>query len=381
MKPAESTVDVTVVQMDSSVSGTAADITWGAAGSVEVTVTPSTATGTVELYDGTTLLGDAELDGGGATIAIEAGALAVGDHTLTLKYLGDDDHDASESTVDVTVVKASSTVSGTAADITWGRAGSVSVTVTPAAATGTVELYNGSTRLGQAAVSNGSVTIPVAAQSLAVGNHTLTLTYLGNGQYKPSSSDVAVKVVKAATTVSGTGTSLQWAKAGSVAVTVAPTVATGTVELYDGATKLGQATLSGGSASIPLAARSLEVGSHTLVVKYVGSATHAASQGTVGVTVTKAKPKVNVAKPEAIKAGEKAKIKVTVVPDGYDATGQVRIVLKGAGETIVVKEAVVDGKAVARVEGPRGRQLRVTATYLGDEHTLRGEDDTRLRVK
>ncbi len=45
-------VSVTDTRADSTVSGTAADITWGDAGSVDVTVTPSTATGTVELYDG-----------------------------------------------------------------------------------------------------------------------------------------------------------------------------------------------------------------------------------------------------------------------------------------------------------------------------------------
>ena len=73
----------------------------------------------------------------------------MGTHSLTLKYLGDGNHAADEGTVSVTVVKASSSVSGTAADITWGHAGSVSVTVTPSAATGTVELYDGATKLGE----------------------------------------------------------------------------------------------------------------------------------------------------------------------------------------------------------------------------------------
>ena len=85
---------------------------------------------------------------------------------------------------------------------------------------------------------------------------------------------------------------------------------TGTVELYDGTTRVGTATLAGGAASVALPAKSLEVGSNTLVVKYLGSSTHAASQGTVTVTVTKAKPKVKVDKPKKIRAGEKAKIKV-----------------------------------------------------------------------
>jgi 5'-nucleotidase len=277
------------------------------------------------------------------------------------------------------VVKASSSVSGTAADITWGQAGSVSVTVTPAAAGGKVELYDGATKLGEGTLSNGASSIAIAAQALSVGGHSLTLKYLGDGQYKASEGTVSVTVAKAPTTVSGTATTIQWTKAGSVPVTVAPAAATGTVELYDGATKLGTATLSGGSAGIALAAKSLEVGTHALTVKYLGSATHAASQGTVTVTITKAKPKVTVAKPQAIKSGTKARIKVAL---GADVTGKVGIVLKKVGGTfkIQVTRKIVDGKVVAKVKVPKRGKFRVKVKYLGDERTRAGLASTHLWV-
>ena len=184
-----------------------------------------------------------------------------------------------------------------------------------------------------------------------------------------------------ATTVTGTDTEVQWARPGSVAVTVAPAAATGTVELYDGAAKLGTATVTSGSATIPLAAKALEVGTHALVVKYLGSPTHAASQGTVAVTVTKAKPKVRVAKPKPVKAGKKAKVKIAVVTEGYDAAGKVRIVLKAAGKKIKVTRAVEDGKVVAEVTVRRPGRYVVKVTYLGDKHTLRDTDRTHLRVR
>jgi 5'-nucleotidase len=370
---------VTVVKASSSVSGTAADITWGQAGSVSVTVTPAAATGTVELFDGATKLGEGTLSNGTSTIAIAAEALSVGDHELTLKYVGNGDYKASESTVSVTVVKASSSVSGTAADITWGQAGSVSVTVTPAAATGTVELFDGATKLGEGTLSNGTSTIAVAAQALSVGGHSLTLTYLGDGQYKASEATVSVTVVKAPTTVTGSDAMIQWSKAGSVTVSVAPAAATGSVELYDGATKLGAATLSGGSASITLPAKSLDVGSHALTVKYLGSATHAASQGTVTVTITKSKPKVKVAKPHSIKVGTKARIKVAL---GEDVKGKVGIVLKKVGGTFKIEltRKVVDGKVVAKVKVPKKGKFRVKVTYLGNDHTRQGWASTHLWV-
>lgn len=290
--------------------------------------------------------------------------------------------------VSVIDTRVDSTVSGTAADITSGEAGSVDVTVAPTTATGTVELHQGQVKLGEGTLAAGTTTIAIPADALAVGTHTLTLKYLGDDDVKPSDGTVSVTIKEkptpqpTATTVTGTDTTVQWAKAGSVAVSVAPAAATGTVELYDGTTKLGGATLSGGSASIALAAKALEVGSHTLVVKYLGSPTHAPSQGTVTVTVTKARPKVVVEKPEAIDVGEKAKVKVEVGTDGYDASGKVDIVLKKIGGTfkVEVTRTVEDGTLVARIEVPKQGRYRVKVTYLGDEHTLRDGDNTYLWV-
>ena len=98
-------------------------------------------------------------------------------------------------------------------------------------------------------------------------------------------------VSKAATTVTGTPATIQWGKAGNIAVRVTPSEATGTVELYDGGTRLGVATLSGGAASIRVGSKVLPLGTHTLVVRYLGSATYATSQGSVTVTVTSGKQK------------------------------------------------------------------------------------------
>ncbi len=280
--------------------------------------------------------------------------------------------------VDVVDNRVDSTVSGTAADITWGQAGSVAVTVTPATATGMVELYDGTTKIGEGTLTGDATTIAVPAGALGVGTHPLTLKYLGDTGTRSSQGSVTVTVVKAPTTVSATDTTVQWAKSGSVSVSVAPASATGTVELHAGSTRLGSATLSGGTATIALAARSLEVGTHTLVVTYLGSATHAASQGLVTVTVTKARARVSVEKQEPIDAGDRGKVVVEVTGDGYVATGEVRIVLKRVGGTkrIEVIKRLVDGRVIARPEIDKAGRYAVKVTYLGDAHTLRGADNT-----
>jgi 5'-nucleotidase len=284
--------------------------------------------------------------------------------------------------VSVTVVKASSSVSGTAADITWGNAGSVSVTVTPSAATGTVELYDGATKLGEGTLSGGTTSVAIAAKALAVGTHSLTLKYLGDGNHSASQSTVSAKVLKAPTTVSAPDVTLQWAKASSVAVTVTPP-AGGTVELYDGATKLGEATLRGdGTARIALPVRSLEVGTHALTVKYLGSGSYAASQSTVTVTVTKGRSNVGVKAPSAVDAGDRAKIKATVDSAAGDATGVVKILVKevGGGFKKSFTRNVGDGTVAVKVTLPRSGKYVVKVKYLGDEHTLADHVSTRLRV-
>ena len=280
---------VTDTRADSTVSGTAADITWGQAGSVDVTVAPATATGKVELFDGATRIGEGTLMGDATSIAIAAEALAVGDHSLTLKYLGDAGTKPSQGTVGVTVVKATSTVSGTAPDITWGDAGSVSVTVSPSAASGSVEVYDGATKLGEATLTGGQASVALPAKSLSVGAHALTVTYLGDGDHTASQATVSVTVVKAPSDVSGTAARIQWGKAGSVTVAVVPSEATGQVAVFHGATRLGGAVLSNATASISLPARSLPVGTHTLTLRYYGDGQHRPDDGTVTITVTKGK--------------------------------------------------------------------------------------------
>ncbi|CUR61263.1 conserved exported hypothetical protein [metagenome] len=374
-------VDVVDTRADSTVTGTASDITWGQAGSVEVTVSPAADGGTVELYDGTTKIGEGTLTGDATTIAIPAESLSVGVHTLTLKFLGTDGVKPSQGQVAVTVVKASSTVSGTAADVTWGQAGSVSVTVDPSSATGTVELHDGATKLGEATLTSGAATIAIPAGTLAPGSHSLTLTYLGDARHAASEGAVSVTVVKASTTVSGTNTTIQWAKGGSVQVTVSPAAATGTVELWDGTRRLGSATLADGSARITIASKALDVGRHTLTVTYLGSATYAASQGTVTVTVTKSKPAVQVAEPKAIKAGQKAEITVEVSADGYTPTGLVLVLLRDGSKHAEVLARLDDGRVTVRPRIARAGVYDVTVIYGGDRGTLPGGDTTRLRVR
>ncbi len=79
-------------------------------------------------------------------------------------------------------------------------------TVSPSAATGNVEFFNGTTSLGTAALSSGNASL--STSSLAVGTHSITAKYLGATGYGSSTSSATSQVVaKATATVTLTGLS------------------------------------------------------------------------------------------------------------------------------------------------------------------------------
>jgi hypothetical protein len=96
---------------------------------------------------------------------------------------------------------ADTTIAATAPAVTYGKAGAVDATVTPATATGDVTVLAGSKTLGSAALSAGTARVVLPAKSLAPGTHTLTVEYGGDATHAASSSTVRVTVKKVVPTM------------------------------------------------------------------------------------------------------------------------------------------------------------------------------------
>jgi hypothetical protein len=96
---------------------------------------------------------------------------------------------------------ADTTVTGTAGPIVYGKAGTVSVKVAPATATGTVTATEAGVSRGSTRLTAGAGTIALPAKSLSVGTHILTLTYSGDAAHKASTGTVTVVVSKATPTL------------------------------------------------------------------------------------------------------------------------------------------------------------------------------------
>ncbi|MCW2739058.1 ExeM/NucH family extracellular endonuclease [Nocardioides sp.] len=93
-----------------TVTGTAASMVYGTPGSVSVKVVPATATGTVTVSKGGSVLGSTTVASGAGTVALPGTSLPVGTHTLTLTYGGDAGHQPSTGAVTVVVGKAKASV-------------------------------------------------------------------------------------------------------------------------------------------------------------------------------------------------------------------------------------------------------------------------------
>ena len=284
---------------------------------------------------------------------------ALGAHSITASYSGDNSFNPSTSSPPLTFVigQSATTVTVTAAPSSL-ISGTVAVTVTVAGTgtggtppSGTVALVDSTNiaSLGSgtlvAGTNNSTVTITVQASQLALGANTLTATYGGDTNYTGASGTTTVtRLATVATTLtmtaspnpltSGSTTITGQITPASSAAAVAPTGSVTLVNTTNGA-QLGTAPLVAGTGlnatfTLPVNATSLQLGANTITGTYGGDANYSASTGTVVVTLvsvpvnpefTLTATPVTIATPGAVTGNTST---ITVTPaNGF--TGQVNL--------------------------------------------------------
>ncbi|MBU4337330.1 MAG: Ig-like domain repeat protein, partial [Actinobacteria bacterium] len=243
---------------------------------------------------------------GATTITAHKGTGAADAQVLVL-YPQNDTPESRVQLVDVTV--PAPTVTTTTLKVTGGtKAGqqqTLTATVKPKAATGTVAFLDGTTQVATATVTNGTAK---ATTTLSGGTHSLTAVFTpDSGLYAGSTSaavTVKVSASKTSTSLSLSPSKVTVGKPVTAKVTVrsdtAP-VAGATVEVVEGGKVVATGTLTGtgltGSASIALPT-TLTAGKHTFTARLVGTADLAASTSAKAtVTVTKARPAFDLTTP------------------------------------------------------------------------------------
>jgi hypothetical protein len=267
-----------------------------------------TPTGSVTFSDGATPLGTVALSGGTASLALPP--LAVGSHTVTATYSGDDTYDTSSDDAPLTVNRADSSVAVVSTPDTTsvtGEAVSFTATVTPVAPgagtpTGTATLHIDGATVGDPVSLVDGVAVFPPVSTLPAGAHTVTVSYSGDDEFGGSSGSLTQNVDPAAT-----ATALTVAPSPGVEdqpVTITATVSaqapgsgtpTGLVTFTADGAPIGAATLAaaGGTAQASIAVSTLSVGDHQIVATYPGDPNYTGSvSGPVTETILAAAAQV-----------------------------------------------------------------------------------------
>ncbi len=169
----------------------------------------------------------------------------------------------------------------------FGQAVSLTASVVPNAATGTVQFLEGTNSIGTASLAAGTATLTVA--SLAIGTRSLTAVYNGDGTYVGSRSLVLIQTVNPASSTTSLSSSVnpsifKQAVSFTAVVSVSPPgggTPAGTVQFrIDNADFGAPVALVGGSAT-STGATTLAVGTHSVEAVYGGNASFLGSSSPV----------------------------------------------------------------------------------------------------
>jgi subtilase family serine protease len=330
-----SVVPVTVTPESSVTSlvlqGSPSSVSYGAPVQLQVTIAGTSgqgiATGSVTIQDGLNIVGTYGLAADGtASIRTGAGsgyAFTPGTHTLTAAYSGDHSFNASTSSaVQFTVTKGTPfvIVGVNASSIPLGETLGVHAVVSGSgiiAATGTVQFtVDGAVYGSPVALQNGGFFGTQAQASILISNLTQGTHVIGasyDGSADPNYNSVAsgdaqneltqtVSVgtnsgTKSTTTLTVQPAPVNLGDPGTFTVSVAPTIATGTVTVWDAVGPRSAATIiTSGTATIQFPWT--QAGTALVYAVYSGDSTFAGSASTPTVfTVNKGVPQVTLTAP------------------------------------------------------------------------------------
>ena len=288
--------------------GVTKDNTLGLSG----TVSDAGGVSSVQIYDGATLLGPATVSSGNWSYT--TAALLGGSHSFTAKATDNAGNTTTTSAVTATVdtTQPTETISttiitdtGATGTITSGGVTNdntlgLSGTVSDAGGVSSVQIYDGATLLGPATVSSGNWSYTTAA--LLDGSHSFTAKATDNAGNTTTTSAVTATIntgqvdttpptetisttIITDTGATGTITSGGVTKDNTLGLsgTVSDAGGVSSVQIYDGATLLGPATVSSGNWSYTTAA--LLDGSHSFTAKATDNAGNTTTTSAVTATV------------------------------------------------------------------------------------------------
>jgi len=235
-------------------------------------------TGTVQFSDDFGPLGTSKLVNGIAAFTTSIGT--PGYSSVSAEYSGNQDYNqgyAEGPAINVLANPTAVRVTATPNPATAGEGVKITVsvtssTVTHPAPTGTVQVFDNGGSLGTFPLVNGSASVTLS--TLAVASHPISATYSGAAAFSMSQSKPLALVIWPGASTTALTVTPNPAKVNATVILTAvvkgPRPPTGTVNFYDGATKLSAAIALDFEGTATFSTSKLAAGTHSVVAKYSG---------------------------------------------------------------------------------------------------------------
>ena len=263
---------------------------------VTACITPTTATGAVQIYDGTTLLTTQNVQGGGCAYWYISPGLSAGAHSLTAVYSGDKNNPSGTSVpVTVTVSPVPVTLSASCWNASFPYGANYQCTVNlssnAGAAQGSITYTYDNGSPVTIPLSNGNAQFTITKPG--VGAHTVIVSYAQQTNYAAAKSQTETFTVTAAPVNLSLTPSTWYASAGTAITfeasvaswSAGPPDANGEVSFYDGSTLLASVPVNASGQS-SYTTSSLRAGNQTITATYEQGTNYASGSSSVTITLT-----------------------------------------------------------------------------------------------
>ncbi|WP_047491142.1 Ig-like domain repeat protein [Terriglobus sp. TAA 43] len=329
-------------------------------------------TGTVTFYDGGSPLQTVPLTNGVATLSTTA--LTVATHSLTAKYNGNTNYDVSTSSVFTQVVQATSSsvaLQVSANNILAGKSVTLTGTVTATGVvkpTGQITFLDGATTLNVVSI-DGQGVAAISLSTLAVGIHSITATYSGDGNYAGfTSAPASVTVTLGTPTLTLNSSTLHTTYSTPITLSMNLTSngvlqSNPQVKLLDNGGLLNTTTVNGaGNASFTTSA--LVVGTHTITAEFAGDQNNSAAQQSVTIVIDGATTNTVLTTTNASAGyGDTVTLRAAVNSGVANPTGNVTF---QEGANVLGVASVSSGVASFNTNTLSVGQHNIVAVYSGD---------------